>query len=221
MDDLVQGDQLASIVQRVQRLQEEKKTIEDDIKEVYAEARGNGYDVKVLLAVVKHLGKDQDEVSEFDAIFDLYLTAVVNAPRAHGASRATRTRESEPMAYPERVARPATIAAPDLSTAAQSEGAAGASPDQEVSDSADRDGDTSVAAQDAEFAMPTGAGEGNVTPADPAPAANAKPRFTLPTAKAMRPHCLKPEACAGVGANHCFTCTQAANAARQPAFEEA
>ncbi len=93
-------DQVRSIVERVQRLQEEKRTIEDDIKEVYAEARGNGYDVKVLRAVVKHLGKDQDEVAEFDAIFDLYLQAYHQASatvpsRAHVARDAgARTRQT-------------------------------------------------------------------------------------------------------------------------------
>lgn len=89
MSDPIPGEQLASIVQRVQRLQEEKRTIEDDIKEVYAEARQQGYDVKILRAVVKHLGKDENEVAEFDAIFDLYLSSITEA--LAGASRATRT----------------------------------------------------------------------------------------------------------------------------------
>lgn len=91
-------DQVKSIIERVQRLQEEKRTIEDDIKEVYAEARANGYDVKVLRAVVKHLGKDQDELAEFDAIFDLYLQSYLQAhkpSRAHVARDAdARTREA-------------------------------------------------------------------------------------------------------------------------------
>lgn len=81
-------DQVKSIIERVQRLQEEKRTIEDDIRDVYQEARSNGYDVKVLRAVVKHLGKDQSEVAEFDAVFDLYLSAYQNAgspSRAHVA----------------------------------------------------------------------------------------------------------------------------------------
>jgi uncharacterized protein (UPF0335 family) len=78
---------LASIVQRVQRLQEGKREIEDDIKEVYAEARSAGYDVKIVRAVVKHLGKDESEVAEFDSLFDLYLDEIKRglAP----ASRAT------------------------------------------------------------------------------------------------------------------------------------
>ena len=76
MDDPVQGDQLKSIVQRIERLEEEKKTIADDIKEVYAEAKGNGYDVKVLRKVVALRKRDLEERKEEEAILDLYLQAV-------------------------------------------------------------------------------------------------------------------------------------------------
>jgi uncharacterized protein (UPF0335 family) len=76
MDDPVQGDQLKSIVERIERLEEEKKTIADDIKEVYAEAKGNGYDVKVLRKVVALRKRDIDERKEEEAILDLYLQAV-------------------------------------------------------------------------------------------------------------------------------------------------
>ena len=76
MDDPVQGDQLKSIVQRIERLEEEKKTIADDIKEVYAEAKGIGYDVKVLRKVVALRRRDLDERKEEEAILDLYLQAV-------------------------------------------------------------------------------------------------------------------------------------------------
>ena len=75
MDDPVQGDQLKSIVERIERLEEEKKTIADDIKEVYAEAKGNGYDVKVLRKVVALRKRDLDERKEEEAILDLYLQA--------------------------------------------------------------------------------------------------------------------------------------------------
>ena len=83
--------QLASVVERVQRLQHEKREIEEDIRSVYAEARSAGYDVKILRAVVKHLGKDADDVAEFETLFDLYLDEVKRglAP----ASRATHVRE--------------------------------------------------------------------------------------------------------------------------------
>ncbi len=76
MDDPVQGDQLKSIVERIERLEEEKKTIADDIKEVYAEAKCNGYDVKVLRKVVALRKRDLDEHKEEEAILDLYLHAV-------------------------------------------------------------------------------------------------------------------------------------------------
>jgi uncharacterized protein (UPF0335 family) len=76
MDDPVQGDQLKSIVQRIERLEEEKKTISDDIKEVYGEAKANGYDVKVLRKVIAIRKRDANERREEEAILDLYLQAV-------------------------------------------------------------------------------------------------------------------------------------------------
>ena len=76
VDDLVQGEHLRSIVQRIERLEEEKKTIADDIKEVYAEAKGNGYDVKILRKVVALRRRDLDERKEEEAILDLYMQAV-------------------------------------------------------------------------------------------------------------------------------------------------
>jgi uncharacterized protein (UPF0335 family) len=76
MDEPVQGDQLKSIVQRIERLEEEKKTIADDIKEVYGEAKANGYDVKVLRKVIAIRKRDANERKEEEAILDLYLQAV-------------------------------------------------------------------------------------------------------------------------------------------------
>ena len=76
MDDPVQGDQLKSIVERIERLEEEKKTIADDIKEVYAEAKGNGYDVKVLRKVIRLRKQDKAKRQEEEAILDLYLSAL-------------------------------------------------------------------------------------------------------------------------------------------------
>lgn len=76
MDDPIQGDQLKSIVERIERLEEEKKTIADDIKEVYAEAKGNGYDVKILRKVVAIRKRDANERAEEEALLDLYLQAV-------------------------------------------------------------------------------------------------------------------------------------------------
>ena len=76
MDDPVQGDQLKSIVQRIERLEEEKKTISDDIKDVYAEAKGTGFDVAAIRQLVRLRKKDQAERQEEEAILDLYKAAL-------------------------------------------------------------------------------------------------------------------------------------------------
>ena len=76
----VARDQLRAFIERIERLEEEKKTIADDIKEVYAEAKGNGYDVKVLRKVIALRKRDLDERKEEEAILDLYLQAVGETP---------------------------------------------------------------------------------------------------------------------------------------------
>jgi uncharacterized protein (UPF0335 family) len=113
MDDPVQGDQLRSIIERIERLEEEKKTISDDIKEIYAEAKGNGYDIKVLRKVVALRKMDANERAEFEAILDLYMQAVGDlADTPLGRAAAPGFASRAPMArstpsYPERVSRPA------------------------------------------------------------------------------------------------------------------
>lgn len=74
--DEVAKDQLTAFVERIERLEEEKKGISDDIKEVYAEAKGNGFDVKVLRKVISLRKQDADERAEQEAILDLYLQAL-------------------------------------------------------------------------------------------------------------------------------------------------
>ncbi|MEX6508583.1 DUF2312 domain-containing protein [Jiella sp. M17.18] len=74
--DGVAQDQLRSFVERIERLEEEKKTIADDIKDVYAEAKGNGFDTKVLRRVISLRKQDQNERQEQEAILDLYLQAL-------------------------------------------------------------------------------------------------------------------------------------------------
>lgn len=75
-DDPVAGDQLKSIVERIERLEGEKKELTNDIKEVYAEAKGNGFDTKILRKVVAIRKRDPNERAEEEAILDLYLNAV-------------------------------------------------------------------------------------------------------------------------------------------------
>ena len=69
-------DQLKSIVERIERLEEEKKALSDDIKEVYAEAKGNGFDTKVLRTVIRLRKQDAAERQEQEAVLDLYLHAL-------------------------------------------------------------------------------------------------------------------------------------------------
>ena len=76
----VAQDQLRSFVERIERLEEEKKTITEDIKDVYAEAKGNGFDTKVLRKVISLRKQDQNERQEQEAILDLYLQALGMAP---------------------------------------------------------------------------------------------------------------------------------------------
>lgn len=68
--------QLKSIVERIQRLGVEKAEVDEQIKEVFAEAKGNGFDVKILRKVVQILKQDQSKRQEETAILDLYLSAV-------------------------------------------------------------------------------------------------------------------------------------------------
>ena len=69
-------EQLKSIIERIERLEEEKKTISDDIRDVYAEAKGNGYDVKALRAVVRLRKQDANERAEQETILDTYMQAL-------------------------------------------------------------------------------------------------------------------------------------------------
>ena len=69
-------DQLKAFVERVEKLEEEKKAIADDIRDVYAEAKGNGFDVKSLRVVVRLRKQDVNERKEHEAILETYLHAL-------------------------------------------------------------------------------------------------------------------------------------------------
>ena len=72
----VARDQLRSFIERIERLEEEKKTIADDIKDVYGEAKGTGFDSKILKKVISIRKKDKDERLEQEAILETYLLAL-------------------------------------------------------------------------------------------------------------------------------------------------
>lgn len=72
----VARDQLRAFIERVERLEEEKKSIADDVKEVYAEAKGSGFDVRIMRQVIRIRKQDRNERAEQQAILDLYLHAL-------------------------------------------------------------------------------------------------------------------------------------------------
>jgi uncharacterized protein (UPF0335 family) len=76
----VARDQLRSFVERIERLEEEKKSISDDIKDVYGEAKGTGFDPKILREVIRIRKQDRDERMEREAILDTYLAALGMTP---------------------------------------------------------------------------------------------------------------------------------------------
>ena len=69
-------DQLKAFVERVERLEEEKKAISDDIRDVYAEAKGNGFDVKALRTIIRMRKEDPNERQEQETILETYLQAL-------------------------------------------------------------------------------------------------------------------------------------------------
>ena len=78
--------QLKSIIERIERLEEEKKALADDIRDVYAEAKANGYDTKTLRAVVRIRKQDRAEREEQEALLDVYLHALGMIPSEEPAA---------------------------------------------------------------------------------------------------------------------------------------
>jgi uncharacterized protein (UPF0335 family) len=78
-------DQLRTIVARIERLEEEKAALATDLREVYAEAKGNGFDVKALRAVIRIRKQDADKRKEEVAVLDTYLHALGMAETAEAA----------------------------------------------------------------------------------------------------------------------------------------
>jgi uncharacterized protein (UPF0335 family) len=72
----VAAGQLRAFIERVERLEEEKKTIADDIKEIFAEMKGTGFDTKAVRAIIRLRKQDQAERQEAEAILDLYKAAL-------------------------------------------------------------------------------------------------------------------------------------------------
>lgn len=94
----VSADQLKTIIERIERLEQEKAAISEDIKDVYAEARGNGYDTKTLRTVVKLRKMDTDDRQEQEEMLDLYLNALGMLPSSQPAETKTPVYVAEDQA---------------------------------------------------------------------------------------------------------------------------
>ncbi|HEY0837876.1 MAG TPA: DUF2312 domain-containing protein [Azospirillum sp.] len=68
--------QLRSIIERVERLEEEKKGLADDIRDIFAEAKGQGFDIKIIRQIIKLRKMDQSDRQEQETLLDLYKAAL-------------------------------------------------------------------------------------------------------------------------------------------------
>ncbi len=223
-------DQLRAFIQRIERLEEEKKTIADDIKDVYGEAKSMGFDAKILRKVISIRKQDADERAEQEAILDTYLHAL-------GMIQLDIFEEPETETSPQLVAtvatamqtqagRAALLTAVDImiereerfdaetgeilddqteiATASQGEIE---SPSAEAEASGAKAGgeDVESSAERARNAATNVANAAeSVTAGETATNSIAKPKYVL------RPHCLNPgEACGGYSDKHCHACTVA------------
>jgi uncharacterized protein (UPF0335 family) len=76
----IAGDRLKSFIERIERLEEEKRTLAEDIKEVYAEAKGTGFDTKIIRQIIRIRKRDQDELDEEESLLEVYMRALGMLP---------------------------------------------------------------------------------------------------------------------------------------------
>ena len=76
----IAGDRLKSFIERIERLEEERRTLGADIKEVYAEAKGTGFDTKIMRQVIRLRRMDKDDLDEQEILLDVYRRALGMLP---------------------------------------------------------------------------------------------------------------------------------------------
>jgi uncharacterized protein (UPF0335 family) len=82
----VAGERLKSFIERIERLEEEKRTLGEDIKEVFAEAKGSGFDTKIMRQIIKLRRMDKDDLDEQEALLDVYKRALGMLPDLDAAA---------------------------------------------------------------------------------------------------------------------------------------
>jgi uncharacterized protein (UPF0335 family) len=89
----IAGERLKSFIERIERLEEEKRALAEDIKEVFSEAKGVGFDVRTMRQILKLRRMDQDDLDEQEALLDTYKRALGMAPDLRPARASS---EAEP-----------------------------------------------------------------------------------------------------------------------------
>jgi uncharacterized protein (UPF0335 family) len=84
----VAGEQLKSFIERIERLEEEKRALSADIKDVYAEAKGNGFDIAIMRQIIRIRRMDQDDVDEQETLLDIYKRALGMLPATDATAEA-------------------------------------------------------------------------------------------------------------------------------------
>src|SRR5271166_5466086 len=84
----IAGEQLKSLIERIERLEDEKRALGEDIKEVYAEAKGTGFEPKIMRQLIKIRKMDKDEHDEQESLLDLYKRAIGMLPDAASSAQA-------------------------------------------------------------------------------------------------------------------------------------
>jgi uncharacterized protein (UPF0335 family) len=82
----VAGERLKSFIERIERLEEEKRALGEDIKEVFAEAKGSGFDPKIMRQIIKIRRMDKDDLDEQEALLDVYMRALGMLPDIEAAA---------------------------------------------------------------------------------------------------------------------------------------
>jgi uncharacterized protein (UPF0335 family) len=90
----IAGERLKSFIERIERLEEEKRTLAEDIKEVFSEAKGVGFDVKTMRQIIKIRKTDQEDLDEQEALLDTYKRALGMLPDTAGETPAPKRRSS-------------------------------------------------------------------------------------------------------------------------------
>ena len=84
----IAGEQLKSLIERIERLEEEKRALGEDIKEVYAEAKGTGFEPRIMRQIIKIRRMDKDEHDEQESLLDVYKRALGMLPGTGAAAQA-------------------------------------------------------------------------------------------------------------------------------------